>query len=94
MPQLNLLTWEPPTPKGETFVPDRDGKRLAVQALDVFNLMKDGQWRTLDQISEATGHPPASVSARLRDLRGHGYDVRKDYLRRGLWQYCVLLVRV
>jgi hypothetical protein len=32
-------------------------------------LMLDGRWRTLRQISDATGSPEASVSARLRDMR-------------------------
>lgn len=31
--------------------------------------MADGKWRTLQEISEITGDPEASVSARLRDLR-------------------------
>jgi hypothetical protein len=31
--------------------------------------MLDGRWRTLRQISDATGSPEASVSARLRDMR-------------------------
>jgi hypothetical protein len=35
----------------------------------VHAVMKDGLWRSLGDIREATGYPEASISARLRDLR-------------------------
>lgn len=55
---------------GETFDVDLDSARLGAQAGRVHDLMADGQWRTLREISEATGgDPESSVSARLRDLR-------------------------
>lgn len=59
----------PDTFDGDTFERDADGKRLGKQLLAVRALMIDGVWRTLDDISCATGFPQASVSARLRDLR-------------------------
>lgn len=46
-----------------------DRPRLAAQYIRVWHLMRDGKWRTLDEISAATGAPEASVSARLRDMR-------------------------
>lgn len=55
--------------------------------------MSDGVWRTLDQISEVTGDPPASVSAQLRHLRKPrfgAYLVEKRYVSRGLFEYRVL----
>jgi hypothetical protein len=54
---------------GTTFDPDRDAIRLAQQATDVWAFMRDGGWHMLRSISHATGHPEASVSARLRDYR-------------------------
>ena len=36
-----------------------------------------------------TGAPPASASARLRQLRKEGYEVQREYVRRGLWKYRV-----
>ena len=54
---------------GKTFNKDHDGKRLTNQFRLVFDLMKDGAWRTLSQISERTGFPEASISARIRDFR-------------------------
>ena len=57
-------------------------------------LMIDEQWRTLQQISEATGDPEASVSARLRDLRKekHGsYTVNLRQLANNKYEYQVTL---
>lgn len=93
MIQPDLLSWVPPAilgqRDGETFDAARDGKRLNAQASDVFRLMQDGKWRTLSEIADATGHPEASVSARLRDLRKVGYTVDREYVSRGLWRYRV-----
>jgi hypothetical protein len=75
---------------GSTFEPKRDGARLGQQLERVRNLMADNQWRTLAEIGEAVGSPEASVSARLRDLRGQGLTVDREFVRRGLWRYRVL----
>lgn len=74
---------------GSTFNPARDGERLERQADRVRELMVDGQWRTLAEISAATGAPEASVSARLRDLRREGYVVERAFVERGLHRYRV-----
>ena len=91
MMQPDLWDWTPPAivgPRdGETFDEARDGKRLNAQAAHVFRLMRDGKWRTLAEIAEATGHPEASVSARLRDFRKVGYTVDRQHVSKGLWQY-------
>ena len=75
---------------GETFQPERDKVRLNKQFLAVRTLMLDGQYRTLADISFATGAPEASASARLRDLRRNGYMVDRRYIRRGLFEYKVV----
>lgn len=97
MMQPDLLSWTPPAilgdRAGETFDAKRDGKRLNAQSADVYRLMRDRQWRTLAEISAVTGHPEASVSARLRDLRKPslgGLTVERNYVSRGLYQYRVL----
>lgn len=54
---------------GDTFDPVRDFERLADQHRRVWAVMRDGQWRTLAELAQATGSPEASVSARLRDFR-------------------------
>jgi hypothetical protein len=68
----------------------RDQKRLSVQLMRVWNVMSDGAWRTLAEISQLTGDPPASISAQLRHLRKSRFgchEVRKVHLRNGLYVY-------
>jgi hypothetical protein len=94
---MDLFSWVPPVihgPRaGETFDAKRDRKRLDGQAGDVFALMRDGEWRALHQISHITGHPEASISARLRDLRKPqlgGFTVERRRNEAGLFLYRVL----
>lgn len=96
--QLDLLSYVPPRicgdRDGETFSRGRDGTRLNAQAQDVFGLMQDGHWRTLAEISAITGHPEASVSARLRDLRKPhlgGFTVDRRHISKGVWAYRVIV---
>jgi len=72
----------------------RDFKRLAKQLNAVFQLMKDGEWRTLNEIASTTNYPHASVSACLRDLRKErfgAYTVDRKYLGNGLYAYRVIV---
>lgn len=46
-----------------------DRYRLTCQFGAIFALMKDGKWRTLKEIEEATGYPQSSISAQLRHCR-------------------------
>ena len=80
---------------GDTYSGAVDGVRLKGQLDDVFSLMEDREWRTLREISSVTGHPEASISARLRDIRKE--KVFKNYTmtaRRkgegGTWEYRVI----
>jgi DNA-binding IclR family transcriptional regulator len=78
---------------GSDYDRERDDARLSGQALRIFDLMKDGQWRTLNQIASATGDPPASVSAQLRHLRKSRFGshaVNKRHLGNGLYEYQVI----
>jgi hypothetical protein len=75
---------------GDTYEPDRDATRLQGQRKAIFALMSDGLWRTLPLIASITGHPEASVSARLRDFRKAKYGsntVERRYVGDGLWAY-------
>ncbi|MDA8117156.1 MAG: hypothetical protein M0000_07305 [Actinomycetota bacterium] len=75
----------------------RTTSRLRQQLARVQQLMSDGRWRTLADISQATSDPEASVSARLRDLRkqefgGHTVTRRKaDPRIPGLYEYQLTL---
>lgn len=86
---LPLLDWTPPKPLGHTFKADRDGPRLAEQAVKVQRFMADGAWHTLKEIAAATGAPEASSSARLRDLRRAGFTVERRHVQNGLHEYRV-----
>lgn len=94
MSQLDLMSWTPPKifgdRDGETYHRARDLSRLNAQARDVYEYMAHGDWRTLSDISANTGHPEASVSARLRDMKKErfgGFKIEKRYIANGLWQY-------
>lgn len=96
--QMDLEDWLSlqPSPQigGATYVPSLDRERLGDQFLRVWDLMIDGHWRSLRQISDATGDPEASVSARLRDVRkNYGTDAMQARRvpgidgRRGHWHF-------
>lgn len=77
---------------GDDYVPPRDDPRLTSQHERLRSLMFDGDWRSLRQISEATGDPEASVSAQLRHLRKKrfgGYEVDRRHVGGGLYEYRV-----
>lgn len=69
---------------GPDYIEKYDQKRLTGQMLRIFNLMKDGTFRTLSEIEQITGDPQASISAQIRHLkkpRFGGHEVNKR--RRG-----------
>lgn len=74
---------------GKTYERAKDHKRLSSQLFQVKWLMGDGKWRSLDQISttlgfrEQSSFPPASISARLRDLRKEKFGAYQVERRRG-----------
>jgi len=71
-----------------------DNRRIAKQHLRIFELMRDGEWRTLDDISMRTGDPAASVSAQLRHLRKErfgAHTVERKHLGHGLYEYRLLV---
>lgn len=81
---------------GETFRPDRDQSRLDKQSDRVFTLMKDGAWRTKNEMEKLTGDDWASISARLRDYRKPKFGshrVEKKYLQDGLFAYRLLVTQ-
>ena len=79
---------------GSDYDTQRDQKRLTGQILRVFNLMKDGKYRTLREISNITKDPEASISAQLRHLRKErfgGYTVDKENVVGGLFIYKLIV---
>jgi hypothetical protein len=77
---------------GRTFDPVLDEERLNDQTIRIYRLMNDSKWRSLAEISDETGDPEASVSARLRDLRKDDFGAFVVNRRRrkpssGQWEY-------
>ena len=84
---------------GPAYEPEYDHGRLTGQLLRVWTLMRDGEWRTLQEIADLTGDPHASISAQLRHLRKRRFgehiverQVRGDRTL-GLWEYRVLVMK-
>lgn len=72
----------------------RDSKRLTKQYDEVFNLMKDGLYRTLYEIERELGYPQSSISAQLRHMRKErfgSHTINKQYLGDGLYKYQLIL---
>jgi hypothetical protein len=79
---------------GATFEPELDFLRLKGQLARVYDLMKDGQWRTLRQIADITGGAETAISARLRDFRKWQFGthtVERERVIRGLFRYRLLV---
>ena len=79
---------------GDDYNHERDSDRLTGQLLRIFEVVKDGRWRTLKEIALLTGDPEASISAQLRHLRKPrfgSHEVEKQYVDRGLYKYRVLI---
>lgn len=93
--QQDLLSWAPPDMDrgGATYSHAFDYDRLNRQQRAVYDVVKDGAWRTLAHIAAAAGAPEASASARLRDFRKMGLTVdrERDTETPGLFWYRVRL---
>jgi hypothetical protein len=82
---------------GETYDPVFDKERLTGQIKKIYELMRDGQWRTLSEIEEAINAPQASISAGLRLFRRKEYGSHEVNRRargdrsKGLFEYQVIL---
>ena len=75
---------------GDDYDEARDRERLTGQIKRIYDLMRDGKWRTLKQIEDATGDPPASISAQLRNLRKVSFGshvIEREHLGDGLYAY-------
>lgn len=79
---------------GTTYEPERDCARLTKQFTRVWDVMKDGRWRTLAELHAATKDPEASISARMRDFRKEkfgAHDVQRRHLHDGLFEYRLVI---
>jgi hypothetical protein len=77
---------------GDDYQPATDKKRLTTQLDEIFAVLKSGAWYTLFELARLTGHPEASISAQLRNLRkprfgGHKIEKRRQHAGGGLYEY-------
>ena len=82
---------------GSDYSSKHDKERLTGQILDIFEIMRDGRWRTLSEIEYLTGHGQASISAQLRHMRkerfgAHAVNKRSRGERdNGLFEYQLII---
>lgn len=79
---------------GAEYKHERDSKRLTNQYNDIFNLMADGEFRTLSQIAALTGHHESSISAQLRHMRKERFGshiVNRRHILNGLFEYQLIV---
>jgi hypothetical protein len=79
---------------GSDYNHNLDGPRLGNQLNKIFELMKDAEFRTLEQISLITSVPSPSVSAQLRHLRKQrfgSHTVNKKNFGGGLFMYQLIV---
>ena len=75
---------------GVTFNRKLDGSRLTTLFERVFELMRDGRWRTLGEIQAQVGGSETGIAARIRDFRKAkfgGHIVQHRRRTAGLWEY-------
>jgi predicted transcriptional regulator len=95
MSELNLFNQ--PDFSGPDYVPDLDKARLTGQIERIFNCMKDGNWRSLQEIESITDDGQASVSAQMRNLRKNKFGEHTVLKRRrgaeksGLFEYQLIV---
>lgn len=81
---------------GAVYDPALDDDRLRRQLGRVWDLMRDGRWRTLYEIASSTGDPETSTSAQLRHLRkprfgAYAIEKRRRTALGGTWEYRLVL---
>lgn len=82
---------------GAGYEKKHDQARLTGQIKRIYDLMQDGAWRTLREISQVTDDPEASISAQLRGLRSERFGgrtvnrQRRGDPKQGLYEYQLIV---
>jgi len=74
---------------GHTYDKNRDHVRLTKKIKELYDLMKDGTWRTVAEIHEILGHKHSTIDANLRNLRREdkGYHQTPGRKRNGIGDF-------
>lgn len=81
---------------GPEYVDARDGERLTTQYDVIFDIMKDGMWRSVRLLGKKTGFPENSIQAQLRHARKKrfgSHTVNKKHKRKGFYLYQLIVNR-
>jgi hypothetical protein len=81
---------EPDAFGGESYDPQRDFYRLHGQLRRVYEVMKDGQWHSVNELVASAGGTAASITARVRDLRKQKFGARlveRKHVKAGFFLY-------
>ena len=98
--QLSSSSIYEPEFDGSDYESDNDKVRLTGQLHNIYELIKDGSWRTLKEIAEKTGYGESSISSQLRNLRKDrfgNHDIRKRHRgdrKNGLFEYRLILTEM
>ena len=82
--------FEPGQFSGADYDDARDRERLTGQMLRIWDLMIDGQWRSVSAIASVLSIPETSASAQLRSLRKKdfgGHDVQRRHNGAGYYEF-------
>jgi hypothetical protein len=93
---MNNITESTARFNGPDYNAEIDNPRLVKQLKRIYDVMKDGQWRTLHEIHSLTLDPEASISAQLRHLRKERFGAYIINRRRksdsiGLYEYQLIV---
>lgn len=100
MAQLSFPFHEtkPPDFDGATYEPTQDKDRLSNALGRVYELLRDGRWRTLREIACYANCSESGASARIRDLRKEKFkadypnkDIEAKRVEGGVWVYRMIL---
>lgn len=75
---------------GDDYDDARDRPRLGRQLQAVYDIMKDGEPHTIEEVATRTGFPQQSVARQIRYLRAPrfgGHTVEREYVGDGLYTY-------
>lgn len=76
--------------RGSDYDPKRDEQRLGEGYRRTFEVMKDGHWRTPQEIAELSGCRLDSALRFVRLTKKFGHTVNKEYVDHGIWKYQIV----
>jgi hypothetical protein len=76
--------------RGVDYSAPRDEKRLGEGYRRTFDVMKDGTWRTPDEIAKLSGCRLDSALRFMRYAKAQGHQYNKRYKENGVYEYQII----